>query len=182
MNFDELVSNIAYFHEISRGTTTINIKINGDVVPGGAEQKFLDTFGDICDEINIEHVMACWSGFDFDGHGVKINQSLTIYGRPLISEVLVCPYIFYSFSINSDGSASVCFLDWDRRRIIGNVNVESVVEIWNGEPMRAYQRMMLSGHRKSYGPCATCGQMTHGEPDNIDPFRESLLEKFVQIA
>lgn len=180
VDFDRLVDNIHYLYNISRGRCVINIKINGDEVPKEDVEKFYEIFGNICDEINDEHVMSCWEGFKFEEHGVKINPLVNVYGGKL-THVQVCPYIFYSFSINSDGSASTCFLDWDRKLIIGDANTESVVDIWNGAKMRAHQAMMLRGERGNHPKCSNCGQMTHGMPDNIDPYREMLLEKFVQI-
>ena len=50
--------------------------------------------------------MNCW--YDFDGP--KQNEEVGIYGQP-IHEVDVCPYVFYSMSVNSDGAVSLCFLD-----------------------------------------------------------------------
>lgn len=182
VDFERMVENIKHLYEISRGHMVINIKINGDVIPGEARDKFYATFGNFCDEINDEHVMSCWSGFDYEARGVAVNQTVGIYGHTLPGEVLVCPYVFYSFSINSDGTASTCFLDWDRQRLIGDAKTENVVNIWRGAQMRAHQEMMLRGERKSHPHCGSCGQMTHGSPDNIDPHREPLLEKFKNMG
>lgn len=177
--FDKMIENIRYLYAISRGRMKINIKMNGDVVPEETKGEFLRVFGDICDMINIEHVMSCWSNFDYEAHGIQINPDLTIYGTGAPREVLVCPYVFYSFSINSDGTASACFLDWDRQRLVGDAKTESVVDIWRGAKLNAIRELMLRGDRKSFLPCATCGQMTHGESDDIDPHREMLLKKFM---
>ena len=38
--------------------------------------------------------------------------------------------------------------------------------------------MFLNGERKNHPVCGGCGQMTHGQPDNIDAFAEELLTKF----
>lgn len=182
IKFDELVTNIRYLYERSDDNLVVNIKINSDVVPGPAKEEFYRIFGDICHEINDEHVMSCWSGFDFESHGVQVNQLVNIYGTEAPTERLVCSYIFYSFSINSDGTASLCFLDWDRKRIIGDTKTESVVDIWRGNSLRAYQEMMLRGERKDHAPCANCGQMCHGMPDNIDIAREMLLTKLTALT
>lgn len=181
IKFDQLVGNIRYLYERSGDGLIINVKINSDVIPGSAKKEFYEIFGDICHEINDEHVMSCWSGFDYEQHGVSINSLVNIYGTSAPKEVLVCPYIFYSFSINSDGTASACFLDWDRRRTIGDAKTESVPDIWRGTQLRTLQELMLRGKRKSHPPCANCGQMCHGMPDNIDIFREMLLTKLTAL-
>lgn len=61
--------------------------------------------------------------------------------------------------------------------IVGDVRERSVKEVWNGERLKAYRKMFLEGRRKDHPQCGDCGQMTHGLPDNIDPYREELLQK-----
>lgn len=181
VDVQDLTETIRHFYENSRGKCVINVKINSDVISPEETRSFYEIFGEICDEINDEHVMACWPEFDFDAHGVEVNSQLDIYGEPLKGEVLVCPYIFYSFSINSDGTASACFLDWERRLLIGDAKKQSVPEIWKGIQLAAHQQMMLKGERKNHPICGNCGQMSHGRPDNIDAHRERL-SKLVQIS
>ena len=129
----------------------------------------------MADGVYIEHVMSCWPEFELKG--VVVNREVGIYGQP-IKEVQVCPYVFYSFSINSDGLASLCFLDWSRKLIIGDVIKESVKDIWRGEKLREYQTMFLRKQRKTHPVCGQCGQLTHGLPDDIDNYAEELLIKF----
>jgi radical SAM protein with 4Fe4S-binding SPASM domain len=143
-------------------------------------ERFYETFGDIADGVFVEHVMSCWPDFDFESNGVKINPELGIYGQP-VSEVNVCPYIFYEFAINSNGTVSACFLDWERKLIVGDTKTQSVKEIWNGIQMRTHQMMMLRGERKTHPVCHNCGQLTHGRPDNIDLYSQELLKKLEPI-
>ena len=139
------------------------------------EQEFLDTFGNITDGIFIESIMDCWP--TFEQKKVEVNQERGIYGQK-IKEVLVCPYVFYSFSINSDGKASSCFLDWKRELVIGDAKTSSVKEIWNSDTMREYQRMFLEGRRREHPVCAQCGQLCQGQPDDIDRYRAEILERY----
>lgn len=174
IRYGELVENIAYFYENKKNTEMI-VKINGDILTEKEKQKFLEDFGDITDGIFIESIMDCWP--TFEQKKVEVNQERGIYGQE-IKEVMVCPYVFYSFSINSNGKVSLCFLDWHRELNIGDVNVESVKEIWTGEKLREYQKLFLEGKRKSHPICAQCGQLRQGQPDDIDMYREELLEKY----
>ncbi len=173
INFEKLVDNIRHFYE-NRKQCEVIIKINGDTLSKEDQNKFYEIFGDIADGVYIEHIMACWPEFELNG--VEVNQQVGIYGQE-IKEVEVCPYVFYSFSINSDGTASLCFLDWSRKLIIGDAKTESVKDIWNGKKLRNYQKMFLMKNRKKHPICGSCGQMTHGLPDDIDPYAEELLEK-----
>lgn len=174
VNFEKLVENIAFFYE-HRAQCEMIVKINGDVISEEDKQTFLNTFGDITDGIFIESIMDCWPTFDIEQ--VKVNESRGIYGQA-INEVLTCPYPFYSFAINSDGTASLCFLDWHRKLVIGDMHKQTVKEIWDSKIMKDYQKMFLQGERKNHPICADCGQLRQGQPDDIDKYAKKLLEKF----
>ena len=163
MDFDKFVGNIKHFYD-HRGDCEMFIKINGDVITDEDKIKFYKVFGDITDGIHIEHVMSCWYDFEVEG-----NEEFGIYGQP-IKEVEVCPYPFYSFSINSDGSASVCFLDWSRKLLIGDVRKQSVREIWEGEKLYEYQKMFLLKNRYEHHICCNCSQLSHGMPVDLDEY------------
>jgi MoaA/NifB/PqqE/SkfB family radical SAM enzyme len=172
LEFDRIVENVRSFYEV-RGGCEMLVKINGDTLTNDDKNKFMEVFGDITDKIYIEHIMSCWPNFDMAE--VESNQDYGIYGQE-ISEVNACAYPFYSFAVNSDGLVSLCFLDWSRKLVLGDLKSENIVDIWTGRRMKNFQRMFLKGMRKSHPICGNCGQMTHGMPDNIDPYRESILE------
>jgi MoaA/NifB/PqqE/SkfB family radical SAM enzyme len=171
IEFEKVLNNVRNFYEY-RGNCEMLVKVSGDSLSLEEQKAFLDYFGDYTDKIHIEHTMSCWPEFQL--RGVSANEDFGIYGQP-IREVDTCPYPFYSFSINSDGLVSVCFLDWGRKMVVGDANQESLVKIWDGRLMRAYRKMFLSGDRKKHSVCGTCGQMTHGMPDDIDSYRQDIL-------
>jgi len=173
VDFEKLVDNIRHLYE-NKKQCEIIVKINGDILSEDDKKKFYEIFGDIADGVYIEHIMACWPEFKLKG--VEVNREYGIYGQK-IKEVVVCPYVFYSFSINSDGSASICFLDWSRKLIIGDAKTQKVKDIWNGEELKEYQKMFLMKKRKAHPVCGNCGQMSHGQPDDIDNYANELLEK-----
>jgi len=173
LEFEKVVENVKLFYENKKQCEML-VKINGDTLTKEDINKFFELFGDITDKIHVEHIMSCWPNFEFDG--VKVNENKGIYGQE-IKEVDACAYAFYSFAINSDGKVSLCFLDWGRKLIIGDTNNEKIIAIWNGNKLKNYQKMFLRGDRKKHPICGNCGQMTHGNPDNIDKFKEELLAK-----
>lgn len=174
LKYSDLVDNIRYFYEHKTNTEMI-VKTNGDILTEQQKKIFLDTFGDITDGIFIESIMDCWP--TFEQKKVEVNEERGIYGQT-IKEVLVCPYVFYSFAINSDGTISLCFLDWHRRLVIGDAKKENIVDVWNGEKLRDYQKMFLNGDRKSHCICGDCGQLRQGQPDDIDKYAEKLLKRY----
>ncbi len=176
VNFEKFVENIQKLYEV-KGDCEICIKTTGDFLSEAEKKFFYDTFGDYSDRIFIENVAPCWPQFDVQDR-MEVEITKGIYDQP-IGDVDTCPYIFYAFSVNSDGSASVCFLDWARKLIIGDTRTQSLKEIWNGEPLFNYRIAHLSGKRKENPTCAKCGQLTHCAPDNIDPYRDAILAKFL---
>jgi radical SAM protein with 4Fe4S-binding SPASM domain len=154
VNFKKYVENISHLYEI-KGDCEICIKIAGDYM----------------------NIAPCWPEFNVEDRlGVKITKG--IYDQP-IGDVNTCPYIFYSISINSDGSASLCFLDWARKLLIGDVRKQSLKEIWEGDALFQYQIEHLRGKRKENLVCKQCGQLTHCLPDNIDPYVDALTERLL---
>ncbi len=173
LNFNKLVENIRHFYEHKKGCI-VSLKIVGDHLSVEEKDRFFNIFGDIADNIYIEHVAPCWPKFEM--HEVVPNQEVGIYGQA-IKEVTVCPYIFYSLSVNSDGTVSLCFLDWSRKLIVGDVKTESFKNIWNGEALQNYRKIHLMKKRKDHPICANCGQLSHCLPDDIDRYAEKLLQK-----
>lgn len=174
VNFDQFVENIQWLYA-HKGHCEICVKIPGDILSEGDKQRFFDTFGDISDRVFIENFAPCWPHFDVEERtGIHITQG--IYGN-VIQEVAVCPYIFYSMAVNTDGTVSLCFLDWERTLKVGDVRVQSLKAIWNGESMHRHQVAHLHGLRKDDPTCAACGQLSHCLPDNIDAYAERLLKR-----
>jgi len=175
INFDNLIENIRHFYE-HRNNCLVCIKIVGDSLSPAEKDRFFDIFGNISDHIFIEHVAPCWPKFEM--RDVIPNSEVGIYGQP-IKETDVCPYIFYSLSINSDGKASLCFLDWSRELIVGDVMIDRIKDIWNGDNLFQYRKMHLTKKRNEQTICGACGQLTHCLPDDIDPYADVLLERLV---
>ncbi|RJR35544.1 MAG: radical SAM protein [Deltaproteobacteria bacterium] len=177
LNFDKFVGNIRHFYE-HRGNCQVCIKIVGDFLSEEEKLRFFQIFGDIADMVFIEHVAPCWP--EFEMQEVVPSREVGIYGQQ-VREVQVCPYIFYSLSINADGTASLCFLDWSRKLIVGDLKTESFKDIWRGDALSACQQMHLRKKRREHPICAVCGQLTHCLPDDIDPFAEMLLERLQSV-
>ncbi len=173
MDFNKLVDNIRHYYE-HRGNCLVCIKMVGDNLSPDDHNRFFEIFGNISDRIFIEHIAPCWPTFEMTD--ATPNKSVGIYGQE-IKEVEVCPYIFYSLSINSDGKVSLCFLDWARKLIVGDVKTENFKDIWNSDALFEYRKMHLLKKRKGHHICGACGQLSHCLPDDIDSYAEILLKR-----
>lgn len=174
-DFTRMVQNVKWAYA-NKGNCEIVIKTINEILTEDQRQQFLDIFGNYCDRIFIENFSPCWPEFDGEEKtGWTITKGL--YGQPINKDALVCPYIFYGYSVNADGLVSACFIDWGRKLIIGDVRKQSMKEIWNSDLMNQLRLQHLRGERKQNLVCGNCGQLSNCQPDDIDQHREMLLTK-----
>jgi len=172
ISFDSLVENIRHLNSI-KGDTIIFIKIAGDYLSEDEKSFFFETFKPISSGCDIEHTANCWYDLDVE----NVNKDVGIYGQPL-DDIEICPYIFYSFLIQPDGKISLCFLDWNKKMIIGDTGKQSVKDAWTSELFNKIRIDMLEGKKNNI--CQKCSQLKAGMPVNLDPYKSELLKRMGQ--
>ena len=71
---------------------------------------------------------------------------------------------------------SLCFLDWQRKLLIGDLRKQTFRKIWEGVKLRNFRLMNLEMRRKKHKICGECGQLSHCMPDDIDVYSKELIE------
>jgi len=174
-DFTRFVDNLWWLYA-NRGQCEVVVKTIGDILTFEQRQDFFNTFGDHSDRIFIENLSPCWPEFDVVKYtGAELDGGL--YQQGVATEVDVCPYIFYGYSVNADGLVSACFVDWGRKLIVGDAREQSMRSIWNSSAMNDLRLLHLEGRRKSNPACGSCGQLSHCHADNIDVHRLMLLDR-----
>ena len=171
IEFEQIVHNVKLLFNAKKNTIVF-AKINGDYLTEQEKVKFREIFEPITDGCDIEHTMNCWRDVSVE----NVNQQVGIYGQPL-KEVMVCPYIFYSFFIHSDGIASACFLDWNKKLVIGDAKNESLKSLWEDKLFWSLRRTMLNKDRKSHPICYNCNQLIAGMPVDLDEHTKEIKER-----
>lgn len=173
IDFDEFVSNIKDLYD-HKGNCHVFVKTIIENCSKEDEIKrkkhFYDLFGNLCDEISFEHIAPCWPGFDKKLY----SETVGIYGNK-IQKCIVCPRLFYILTINSDGVATRCIVDWNRKMVIGNVFDHTVPELW--KMMDRYRIEHLKGNRRKMVGCSECLEIETAALDNIDAYRATLLKR-----
>lgn len=98
-----------------------------------------------------------WHGPEQD-YGIKLTNRagvVTIGNQAPIVPDKICHYPAYSMMIDWDGEVRVCAQDWHRKISLGNINKESLLDIWTSAKAREY-RMALAHGRRGLDPCAGC--------------------------
>lgn len=154
IDFDQFVKNIDYFYT-HKTDTHVYIKIVDYALDEiDTQQKFYAIFGDICDSIAVENAVPIMPGVDYDNVLSTADKNTTQFGLPL-SDIQVCPQPFFTMQINPDGKIVPCY-QISYPAIMGDVNHQTMQEIWNGEAYRTFRRAMLDGRKQVNDICAQC--------------------------
>jgi len=184
IDFDKLVSEICFLYN-NRGNMKVQVKILDKLLGDDTERgtdRFHSIFGDICDEIDVEHLFPMFKN-DLDYSGLFFKDSIPPVNRYGICENRkVCSTPFYKLSIAADGSVEYCF---SRGISAGNLLESSLYDIWHGEKRKEVLLNLL--RRKHEGvtePCLSCGcsQDTTAGEDNLDPYADKLILKVDSYA
>jgi radical SAM protein with 4Fe4S-binding SPASM domain len=171
VDYQRYVETVKRLYESSR-TFEISVKIADTGLEQGEIDKFYHDFEDISDYISVEGLHG-WSASDVKN--LQIHDSGTFDGNKFEYKT-TCPLPFYMMTVNWNGVVSVCNDDWGYWHQLGNVNNESLLEIWNGERYSEFRRMHLDGRRRDNKACGTC-QYVNALPDNIDKYREEMRRR-----
>lgn len=124
----------------------------------------------------LEKAIRYWRsrGFSCYIHGINNRGGLVdnyeSYARPINEEKLIprlrkkgiksllngCPYPFLQMSVLATGQALICTHDWGRRQIIGDLNEQTIQEVWNGPVMRDIRLKHLFNNGKTIPACKDC--------------------------
>ncbi len=173
IRWDSLVSNIRYLHAI-KDACRVNIKINADIISPKEQAAFLEEFSPFADNAYLEHTVNCWPNFT---PKVPVNETVGVFGQER-GTTTVCPYIFYSLAVNSNGAVSLCCADWAQKLIIGDLKTESFDTIWRSKRLRRHRLKHLHGARFSDPICGTCGHPDSCALDSLDEYATQISARF----
>ena len=74
----------------------------------------------------------------------------------LNTDEVPCPFIFERLNIDSRGNVMVCVYDISGNTSMGNVNTDSIRDIWHGEGFRFYREKHLAGRGADIPLCKGC--------------------------
>ena len=175
VDYEKFKKNIADLYRRKKTETHLYIKIADANLSEAQKLKFREDFEPICDTYAIEKLMG-WSYSSVKDFTLGTNPD-TYDGLPF-TEKDVCPYPFYVMAVNFNGSVSLCGNDWSHSTVVGNLSENSLQEVWNGEALFNFRKMLLEGRRCENRACGDCYYLKI-VPDNIDPDKEKIFEKLL---
>jgi radical SAM protein with 4Fe4S-binding SPASM domain len=127
-------------------------------------------------EDKVDEYVRFWNRYKVNGIRVKplqtwsgeIEQISTLSAIPQdIKQQLAkpCDRLWRHLCILWDGTVVPCEFDYDKIYPLGNINNESLSEIWNSERIINLRKMHLSGKRSDIDLCKSC---TYSAPSALE--------------
>lgn len=177
IDFNNLVQNITYFYN-NRKQTKVYIKIIDYMLKNEEDKnRFYNVFNSICDEIAIEHLTPTITGIDYTKMtDEKLDKP---QNEEKMIETNICSEPFYLMQINPDGKVVPC-CNMTYPEILGDININSVKEIWNGKKFNCFRLRQLNGTKNTCDVCKDCKIYLYGMhmEDLLDNSKVELVEKY----
>lgn len=180
LDFSKFVDQIRYFYEHCKNTHIYIKIIDYMVSKPDQKEKFFQTFQSICHSIAIEHLTPTIAEIDYEKISGGQKNDKPQNGEQLL-HVEVCPQPFYMMQINSDGKVVPC-CSMKYPAILGDVNEQSVTDIWTGINFQQFRSKMLESREIASSVCKACNLYLYDmHPEDILDDHKEHLKKFFTI-
>lgn len=173
---EHIYENLKHFREIRDMSGShkpfLYIKMFDFTTPEEAE-RFRQLYKPIADELSFE-IVHNMSGYRNIEEHLGIDIPVRIPKR-------ICPQPFYMAAVAANGDVTICCVDWSLSAKVGNMNEQSLREIWFGERFQHYRRLTIEGHAYKIDACKNC-TWNWSHPDNLDNLtperKQTILEYY----
>jgi MoaA/NifB/PqqE/SkfB family radical SAM enzyme len=91
------------------------------------------------------------------GINTTLDESRSADPSPYLNtDEVPCPFIFERLNIDSRGNVMVCGYDISANTSMGNVNTQTIRDIWHGPGFQFYRERHLAGRGKDISLCSGC--------------------------
>jgi MoaA/NifB/PqqE/SkfB family radical SAM enzyme len=179
IDYPRFLENLTYLFE-NRGNIKIYIKaIDATLKSKEDEERFLALFGNIADQIFVEHLVVMQQ--QMEDLKLIVDSTKTFYNEALDLDRKVCGQSFYFLQIGCNFDIFPCPVPGLPRTLsMGNMKEETLVGIWNGKRRARHLITMLELKKDSIPDCkgCTCFNAINDPIENLDPDAERLLRRF----
>lgn len=159
LDMDDFLKNLKYFYK-NKGEAKVYIKIVDTALDDSDDEKnFFDIFGNLCDTMAVEQTVPIHTGIDYDNLMKNKKLNLTQFGFP-VKGVKICPQPFFHMQINPDGKVVPCY-SFEYPKILGDCNIDTLNDIWNGETFKTFRLKMLTGIENVCDICMGCNMIKY---------------------
>lgn len=184
IDMDKYVENIRYFYEHKKHTQ-VYIKIMDVMLKNEKDEKlFHEIYDDICDVLNIEHLVPLHKELDISAQ--KEDFNVGYYGNSVVDNHM-CHYVFINFMISPLGGVFPCAtaeqVDCDgktKTMELANIYDRSLYEIWNSTERKQLIKNMIYGEKDVNPICRDCTYTKYhiATEDRLDLYANRLKEMY----
>lgn len=181
MDVKRVYENIEQFYSLRNHDNVSNVFIYAKKLRtmNNEDELFLNAYQPITDEVALEEPMN-WSG-DGGGEDFLLKKEYSNIDLKKLHNNAQCPnvcsYLFTTMAIQSDGSVVACCVDWSRKTQYGNVNKNTLQEIWNGERLKHLRMLHLKGLKSEIDSCRQCKRIPLDKRDYLDDISNEIIER-----
>jgi radical SAM protein with 4Fe4S-binding SPASM domain len=153
LNFEELKDNVRRMLRLRNETRGKTKVIASGVNQNGIDIDAVERYW--VQEIGVDYFIKR----KFLTWGVNTTLDASRSADPsayLNTDEVPCPFIFERLNIDSRGNVMVCGYDISANTSMGNVNQDSIRDIWHGPGFRFYREKHLAGRGKDISLCSGC--------------------------
>ena len=99
-------------------------------------------------------------------HGTQNKTDKELFKKKKNQKPFCCPSLWQRMFIHPDGIVTPCCLDAKRNLVMGNINENSISEIWNNEKYRKMRDLHRKGEYKKISECKNCSLANYRQEDN----------------
>lgn len=142
------------------------LQTNGDLLTSDLALQLLENLDML--QVNLYGNKKLPQGFPFEHPRThvtnKMNRGLTewsnkgghLHGMGNSPSQTCCKNPFQQMYINPAGKVLICTADGFATQVMGNVQAESIADIWRGEPFQSVRNKLLTGERGTLPLCSRC--------------------------
>lgn len=182
INLGDFLDNLKYLYQ-NKGNCKISMKVADiaikDVDHG--KEKFEEIFGNVADTLFVESIIPIYRDVNYEEVDTTIKDK-ALDGREQVKQKkvnIVCHRPFYRLAVRTNGDVTAACCDQLHDIKFGNINDDSLFEIWNGKKRNEFLKMMLKGDRFKHPYCKDCimpNDITN-EADLLDDYAEDLITR-----
>lgn len=115
-----------------------------------------------------EHALEYYETFKPITDNISFNAKHDYQLRTTVQEDhLYCPYLWQRITVTASGLIPLCISDWDLTLPLGNLNEQTIQNVWRGENMNKHRKLHLGNRRLELLPCQKCIRTTSININNI---------------
>jgi len=171
--FKDIVDNIRYLFNVSRGKMKIGVKIvSAAFKEEGDRDKFFQIFDPIVDYIYIRNVQKNWA--EFDEMIIPEGSKDGVFAKNKKPPYQICSYPLTHMIVHSNGDIGLCCYDWKHDTVYTNVDKMSVYEAWHSDKLKQIRVRHLQGKKEELPFCRNCIRKGY---DNVDEVANAILAR-----